>query len=112
MNDMNDMNHMNDMSSDAATGTGATTGTSPETDTYSALLMDRLKARLGPDRFRDVLTMITDNLEAYAIARDEGLTESPWGTVLELPPGEDLDEESKQLVVTLLDHVLRRVTGV
>jgi hypothetical protein len=84
---------------------------SDEVDSYTVLLMEQLRTRLGEERFQELLTMITDNLEAYAIARDEGLTESPWGTVLELPAEDDLDEESKQLVETLLDHVLQQVTS-
>lgn len=79
-------------------------------DDRSPQLMTRLRERVGEQQYRKIMASILDNLEAYAIARDEGLTDSQWGTVLQIPEGE-LDRQSQALVTELLDHALQRVTS-
>jgi hypothetical protein len=83
---------------------------SQQADDYTRLLQRQLRARLGEKRYGEVFDAILANLEAYGIAREENLTGSPVATVLRTQKSE-MDEETHRLLTTLLDHVLRQVTG-
>lgn len=82
---------------------------SGDIDAHGTRLMTRLRRQVGEERFPALLATVTDNLEAYAIARKSGLSDTEWGSVLNVSDDE-YDAETLRLLRELLDHAMRRAT--